>query len=175
MLKNMVVITDKGDSRFNEGGLYTRKRIREANIDLKNKGKELTAFRPADPAISEAVLLGITQASLTTESWLSAASFQETTKVLSEASISSKIDNLNGLKENIILGQLIPAGTGLRAYQAMYISSEIGNIFGRAFKEEIKGFKEQQDTMIEDIQAEMTEIAIQSELAEMNELSEENN
>ena len=174
MLKNMVVITDKGDSRLNEGGLYTRKKIREVNTELKNKGKELASFRPADPAISEAVLLGITQASLTTESWLSAASFQETTKVLSDASISSKIDNLNGLKENIILGQLIPAGTGLRAYQEMYISSEIGNIFGRAFKEEIKGYKEQHDSMIEDIQAEMTEIAIQSELAEMNELVEEN-
>lgn len=172
LLKNMVVVTDKGDSRFSEGGLYPRKKLREANADLKNRGKELATFRPADPAISEPVLLGITQASLTTESWLSAASFQETTKVLSDASISSKIDDLNGLKENIILGQLIPAGTGLRAYQEMYISSEIGNIFGRAFREEIKGYKEQQDSIIEDIQAEMTQIASQNELAEMNELAE---
>jgi len=76
------------------------------------------------------LLLGITQASLTTESWLSAASFQETTKVLSEASSAAKSDKLLGLKENIILGQLIPAGTGLREYQDMLVASDVGNIFG---------------------------------------------
>jgi DNA-directed RNA polymerase subunit beta' len=74
--------------------------------------------------------LGITQASLQTESWLSAASFQETTRVLSEAAVQAKVDHLVGLKENIILGQLIPAGTGLRKYQEMNVISEVGNIFG---------------------------------------------
>jgi len=68
---------------------------------------------------------------LQTESWLSAASFQETTRVLSEASVQAKVDHLIGLKENIILGQLIPAGTGLRKYQEMNVISEIGNIFGK--------------------------------------------
>ena len=75
-------------------------------------------------------MLGITQASLTTESWLSASSFQETTRVLADASIASKIDTLSGLKENIIIGQLVPAGTGLRHYKDMIVTSEAGNIFG---------------------------------------------
>lgn len=173
-LKNMVVITDKGDSKYNEGGLYVRKKVRDVNNELKHKGKNQASFRPAEPAISEPVLLGITQASLTTESWLSAASFQETTKVLSDASISSKVDNLIGLKENIILGQLIPAGTGLRKYQDMYISSDIGNIFGRIkIEEDIsdRGSFSSSITM-EDIQSEMPETVVHEEIAEM-ELEEE--
>jgi DNA-directed RNA polymerase subunit beta' len=80
--------------------------------------------------VAEPLLLGITQASLTTESWLSAASFQETTRVLADASAAAKADRLQGLKENIILGQLIPAGTGLRQYQDMLVSSAVVNIFG---------------------------------------------
>jgi len=129
-IKNMVVITDKGDSRFNENQIVTRKKVRDANNELKKKGLTLAEFRPAEPAIAEPILLGITQASLTTESWLSAASFQETTRVLSDAAVAAKVDHLFGLKENIILGQLIPAGTGLRHYQNMTVISEIGNIFG---------------------------------------------
>jgi len=131
-LKNMLVITDKGDTKFTEGQLVPRRRIRDVNNDMKNKGKMLAESRPSDPAISEPILLGITQASLSTESWLSAASFQETTRVLSDASVAAKVDNLIGLKENIILGQLIPAGTGLRKYQEMLVTTDIGNIFGRA-------------------------------------------
>jgi len=129
-IKNMVVITDKGDSRFNENQIVTRKKVRDANNELKKKGLTPAEFRPAEPAIAEPILLGITQASLTTESWLSAASFQETTRVLSDAAVAAKVDHLFGLKENIILGQLIPAGTGLRHYQNMTVISEIGNIFG---------------------------------------------
>lgn len=129
-IKNMVVITDKGDSRFNENQIVTRKKVRDANNELKKKGLTTAEFRPAEPAIAEPILLGITQASLTTESWLSAASFQETTRVLSDAAVAAKVDHLFGLKENIILGQLIPAGTGLRHYQNMTVISEIGNIFG---------------------------------------------
>ena len=178
MLKNMVVIEEKGDSKFNENALYTRKQVNTANKELKNKGKMPATVRPASPAISEPVLLGITQAAITTESWLSAASFQETTKVLSDAAISARVDDLIGLKENIILGQLIPAGTGLRNYQEMFISSEVGNIFGRAFKDEVekarsKQEQEHQATLMEDIQAEMVEAVTQQDIDAMNQLSEE--
>ncbi len=135
-LKSMVVITDKGDSKFSENRQITKKSVREVNAGLKKEEKTLASFRPTEPAIGEPILLGITQASLTTESWLSAASFQETTRVLSDASVAAKVDMLAGLKENIILGQLIPAGTGLRKYQDMIIDSEIGNIFGKKPKKE---------------------------------------
>jgi len=130
-LKKHVVITDSGESKQKLNKLLSRKKMREINNDVKRKMMTQAAFRPADPVIAEPLLLGITQASLSTESWLSAASFQETTRVLSEASVAAKVDNLMGLKENIILGQLIPAGTGLRHYQQMNISSDIGNIFGK--------------------------------------------
>ncbi|MFA7626938.1 MAG: DNA-directed RNA polymerase subunit beta', partial [Candidatus Kapaibacterium sp.] len=132
VIKNMVVITDKGESKYSEGYLTQKRKVREINNDLKKKSLRIAEFEPAEPAISEPILLGITQASLTTESWLSAASFQETTRVLSEASVAAKVDNLAGLKENIILGQLIPAGTGLRQYQEMSWLSDVGNIFGKA-------------------------------------------
>ncbi len=135
-LKTMVVITEKADSKFNENYLMSRKKVREANRELKKQGQKPAAFRPAEPAVSVPILLGITQASLTTESWLSASSFQETTRVLSDASIAGKVDNLIGLKENIILGQLIPAGTGLREYQEILIDSTVGNIFGRPVEEQ---------------------------------------
>jgi DNA-directed RNA polymerase subunit beta' len=130
-LKRQVVITDPESSGYTKGDLVYRRGVREENLKLKKKKSKPIQYRPAEPAISEPILLGITQASLTTESWLSAASFQETTRVLSDASVASKVDNLNGLKENVILGQLIPAGTGLRTYQTMKIMSELGNIFGR--------------------------------------------
>lgn len=155
MLKNMVVISEKGDSKFSEGQLVARRKVRDINNDLRHKGKAVAEFRPADPAISEPILLGITQASLTTESWLSAASFQETTRVLSDASVAAKVDNLIGLKENIILGQLIPAGTGLRHYQDMVVNSEIGNIFGRADSLNIKAYNDNLEIdMSEAIEAE---------------------
>jgi DNA-directed RNA polymerase subunit beta' len=137
-IKNFVVITDKGDTKFSENHLYSRKKVRDANDEMKRFNLKPAEFRPAEPAIAEPILLGITQASLTTASWLSAASFQETTKVLSEASVAAKVDNLLGLKENIILGQLIPAGTGLRHYQDIIVDSEVGNIFGhRDYDQEI--------------------------------------
>jgi DNA-directed RNA polymerase subunit beta' len=130
-LKKHVVITDPGETGLKLNKLLSRKKMREVNNDTKRKMMTQAAFRPAEPVIAEPLLLGITQASLSTESWLSAASFQETTRVLSEASVAAKVDNLMGLKENIILGQLIPAGTGLRHYQQMQIKSDIGNIFGK--------------------------------------------
>ena len=129
-LRNCVVVTDKGDSKLKVGQIVDKKIVREINVELKKKEKAAVKSRNAEPAIGEPLLLGITQASLTTESWLSAASFQETTRVLADASAAAKVDRLLGLKENIILGQLIPAGTGLRAYQEMLVASDVGNIFG---------------------------------------------
>jgi len=162
-LKNMVVITNKGDSKFSEGQLVSRRRVRDVNNDLKNKGKVLAEFRPAEPAISEPILLGITQAALTTESWLSAASFQETTRVLSDAAVAAKTDYLSGLKENIIIGQLIPAGTGLRHYQDMIVTSSVGNIFGRRTE----------DTKAKDFITPVDlQTAIEQEMALVNEQSE---
>ena len=84
---------------------------------LKRKDGVLVEIRPATPATSRQLLMGITRASLQTESFISAASFQETTKVLNEAAVAAKEDNLKGLKENVIVGHLIPAGTGTRAFQ----------------------------------------------------------
>ena len=101
-------IVDPGDSRFLEGEQVDRVELEETNRRLLNEGK--------DTAEAEAVLLGITKASLATESFISAASFQETTRVLTEASINSKTDALRGLKENVIMGRLIPAGTGSEFY-----------------------------------------------------------
>ncbi len=129
-LKNCVVITEKGDTKFKFGEVVSKKRFKEANDEATKKEKKPAKSRKAEPSIAGPLLLGITQASLTTESWLSAASFQETTRVLSDASASAKVDHMHGLKENIILGQLIPAGTGLRRYQDMLVKSEAGNIFG---------------------------------------------
>ena len=91
---------------------------------LKKKDKAVIKFKDAVPATAEPVLLGITQTSLTTDSFISAASFQETTKVLTDAAIRGKVDNLLGLKENVIIGQLIPAGTGLRKYREILVAEK---------------------------------------------------
>jgi DNA-directed RNA polymerase subunit beta' len=130
-LKNMVVITEPGDTNFSEGQLVSKKRFREVNSMMRKKEVRLAEARQAENAIAEPILLGITQVSLQTDSWLSAASFQETTRVLSDAAIHARSDKFLGLKENIIVGQPIPAGTGLRRYQKMIIDSDIGDIFGR--------------------------------------------
>jgi DNA-directed RNA polymerase subunit beta' len=122
-IKNQVVITEKGDSRLKVGALVPKRKFKELNMEIKKKGKKPAEARDAEPATSEPLLLGITQASLTTESFISAASFQETTKVLTDAAIEAKVDNLYGLKENVIMGRLIPAGTGLRQYRDLLVSS----------------------------------------------------
>jgi len=129
-LRGCVVVTGPGDSKMKLGQIIDKKILREINAELKKKERAAAKSRNAEPAIGEPLLLGITQASLTTESWLSAASFQETTRVLADASAAAKVDKLLGLKENIILGQLVPAGTGLRSYQEMLVASDVGNIFG---------------------------------------------
>jgi len=124
-LKGMVVITDTGDSdKVSEGDILTKKEVKDLNTALKKKDKSQIKSREAVPATAEPVLLGITQTSLTTDSFISAASFQETTKVLTDASIRGKVDNLLGLKENVIIGQLIPAGTGLRKYRDLLVTEK---------------------------------------------------
>lgn len=123
-LESVVYITDKGDSKFKEGQLVQRSKFRETNSDLKKKGKKPASARDAEPATFEHILLGITQAALSTESFISAASFQETTKVLTNAAIEAKEDFLLGLKENVVMGGLIPAGTGLKKYKNIILKTE---------------------------------------------------
>jgi DNA-directed RNA polymerase subunit beta' len=115
MLKK-VRIENPGDSDFYTASLVDLLEVEQKNEELKAEGKTPATYRRA--------LLGITKASLATESFLSAASFQETTKVLTEAAIKGKVDNLMGLKENVIIGKLIPTGTGLKRYQEIKINTE---------------------------------------------------
>lgn len=119
------VVVDAGDSsRMRPGQIVTGKELRDENSTLRRKDQKLVEVRDAVPAVSKPTLQGITQASLKTESWLSAASFQETTKVLSEAAIKGKLDGLMGLKENVIVGHLIPAGTGQRHFRDLIVTSQ---------------------------------------------------
>jgi DNA-directed RNA polymerase subunit beta' len=118
-------IIDPGESnRLKAGQLVTIRQIREENSYLKRNDKKVVEFRDAVAATSMPLLLGITKASLGTESWISAASFQETTKVLSTAAIAAKRDDLKGLKENVIVGKRIPAGTGLRHYNNLIVTTK---------------------------------------------------
>jgi DNA-directed RNA polymerase subunit beta' len=119
------VIVDAGDSEIlKPGQIVSARRLRDENSSLKRRDLRLVQVRDAEAAVSQPTLQGITQASLGTESFISAASFQETTKVLSEASIRGKTDFLLGLKENVIVGHLIPAGTGLREYTNLIVGSQ---------------------------------------------------
>ena len=118
------VVTDPGGSDLKKGATLDRREVREHNNELIKDGKDELQTREAEPAISKPILLGITRASLSTESWLSAASFQETTKVLTQASIEAKRDLLRGLKENVIVGHKVPAGTGLLKYDELIVGSK---------------------------------------------------
>ncbi len=113
-----------GDSEnLKPGQIISARELRDENSTLKRKDMKVVEVREAIPAVSKPTLQGITQASLKTESFLSAASFQETTKVLSEAAIRGKRDTLLGLKENVIVGHLIPAGTGQRQFKDLIVGS----------------------------------------------------
>ena len=114
---NSVVVEKPGESEYAEYQLVNRKDMEEAVAQLTTDSKVLPEYRDAEPATHTPLLLGITRASLNTESVFSAASFQETTRVLTSAAINAKTDTLRGLKENIIVGRLIPAGTGLAKYE----------------------------------------------------------
>jgi DNA-directed RNA polymerase subunit beta' len=118
------VVVDPGDSpELKAGQIVSARRLRDENSQMKRSDKQLVIARDAVPATSTPLLQGITRASLQTQSFISAASFQETTKVLNEAAISGKEDHLLGLKENVIVGHLIPAGTGVRDFQKMNVGS----------------------------------------------------
>lgn len=118
-------VTDPGESsNMHAGQIVSLKELRQENSALRRQDMKLVEFRDAVSATAQPVLMGITKASLGTKSFMSAASFQETTKVLNEAAIAGKIDELSGLKENVIVGHLIPAGTGLRAYDNVVTGSQ---------------------------------------------------
>ena len=124
-LYGMMVVTDSGDSEeLRSGQIISARKLRDENSQLKRADKKIAVAREAIPSTSTPMLQGITRASLQTQSFISAASFQETTKVLNEAAISGKEDHLLGLKENVIVGHLIPAGTGTRKFQKMIVSSK---------------------------------------------------
>ena len=119
------VVTEAGDSgKMRPGQIISLREVREENSVLRRNDKKLVEFRDATPATSAPTLLGITKASLGVQSWISAASFQETTKVLSSAAIHGKTDDMLGLKENVITGHPIPAGTGLREFENMIVGSK---------------------------------------------------
>ncbi len=121
-LRDKVVIISKGDSKFKNGQIQLKKKVRETNGELRKKSKKVIEYKDAEPATSEPVLLGITSAALSTDSFISAASFQETTKVLTDAAIEGRVDSLLGLKENVIMGHLIPAGTGLKYFKDIIVT-----------------------------------------------------
>ncbi|MEZ4797464.1 MAG: DNA-directed RNA polymerase subunit beta' [Flavobacteriaceae bacterium] len=119
------VVEDAGDSEnLKAGQIVTPRELRDENSILRREDKKLVVARDANPATATPILQGITRASLQTKSFISAASFQETTKVLNEAAVNGKIDDLEGLKENVIVGHKIPAGTGLRRYDNIIVGSK---------------------------------------------------
>ena len=119
------VVTDAGDSEnLHVGQIVTARKLRDENSVLKRKDMKLVVARDAAPATSRQILQGITRAALQTSSFMSAASFQETTKVLNEAAINGKVDKLEGMKENVICGHLIPAGTGQREFEKIIVGSK---------------------------------------------------
>ena len=134
-----VKIEDAGETNLLPGGLYTRFDLQEANEKAIEENKE--------PAYGRDVLLGITKASLATPSFLSAASFQETTRVLTDAAIKGKKDTLSGLKENVIIGKLIPAGTGMKRYKSIEVDYGVNTELMESFSqkeldEEVENFEE---------------------------------
>ncbi len=140
-LSQLKVVEDPGDSeRFKAGQLVSPRELREENSSLRRQDKNLVVVRDVIPATASPVLQGITRASLQTKSFISAASFQETTKVLNEAAIRGKIDDLEGLKENVIVGRRIPAGTGLKEYENIIV-----------------GHKEEYENMVIDAMKDMIE------------------
>ena len=119
------VVVDAGDSEMMKPGqIVTARRLRDENSSLKRRDLRLVQVRDAVPATSTQILQGITRAALQTKSFMSAASFQETTKVLNEAAIRGKVDRLEGMKENVICGHLVPAGTGLRQWNRIIVGSK---------------------------------------------------
>ena len=135
----MKVVEEAGESEnLQAGQIISARELRDENSILKRNDKKVVEARDAVAATATPILQGITRASLQTKSFISAASFQETTKVLNEAAVSGKVDHLEGLKENVIVGHRIPAGTGMRDYESIIVGSkeEYDEIMAR--KEELK-------------------------------------
>ncbi len=133
-------VTDPGDSSIlHPGMIVSTRKLRDENSVLKRRDLKPAEARDAIPATSNQVLQGITRAALQTNSFFSAASFQETTKVLNEAAILGKVDRLEGLKENVIVGHLIPAGTGQREYNSIIVGSleEYESMTGQTVESEL--------------------------------------
>jgi DNA-directed RNA polymerase subunit beta' len=126
-----VRVVDSGDSDFLIGDRVDRIHFTAVNAILRAEGKKVATAKP--------VLLGITQSSLGTESFISAASFQETTRILAEAALSGQIDHLYGLKENVIVGKLIPAGTGTKVFRKKYLGDDTSALEKQAQEEELSG------------------------------------
>ena len=123
-LANMVVITDPGDTGLEEDMMIEKSEFNDINKDTKAEGKNIAKYRKSISATFEPILMGITRASLNTESFISAASFQETTRVLTDAATAGKTDYLYGLKENVAVGRLIPAGTGTPKYSNLLVGMD---------------------------------------------------
>ena len=124
-LKKRVVVTNSGDSDYDEGDVVLNENIKDMINELKSSGKKTIKTRKAKPVTFSPLLLGITRASLNTESFISAASFQETTRVLTDAAVEGKTDRLAGLKENVIIGRLIPAGTGIEQNRDIIVTNPV--------------------------------------------------
>jgi DNA-directed RNA polymerase subunit beta' len=122
-IKNNAVVSNPGDSDYEMFDVVTKQNAKDLNNELKEQGKTVIKTVKAKPATSKPLMLGITRASLNTDSFISAASFQETTRVLTDAAIEAKTDYLLGLKENVIIGRLIPAGTGLKEFRDLLVKS----------------------------------------------------
>jgi DNA-directed RNA polymerase subunit beta' len=119
-----LIVEDAGESEdLKAGQIVSPRELRDEHSKLKRMDKKTVTSREAIPATSSPILQGITRASLQTDSFISAASFQETTKVLNEAAVKGKVDHLMGLKENVIVGKLIPAGTGFREFGDVIVGS----------------------------------------------------
>jgi DNA-directed RNA polymerase subunit beta' len=119
------VVEEAGDSdTLKAGQIVTMRQLRDENSLLRRADKNLVVARPAIPAVATPILQGITRASLQTKSFISAASFQETTKVLNEAAVAGKVDFLEGVKENVIVGHKIPAGTGMRKFTRLVVGTK---------------------------------------------------
>ena len=124
-ISSMVIVNEIGDSDLEKDSMIDRVDFNDVNKELKADGMQVASYRRPKPATFEPILMGITQASLNTESFISAASFQETTRVLTDASTSGKTDYLRGLKENVAVGRLIPAGTGTPGVRNLLVGSEL--------------------------------------------------
>ena len=167
MLKK-VRIESSGDTEYLPGTLVDVLEYEDLNEELVKEGKE--------PADGKQIMLGITKAALATNSFLSAASFQETTKVLTEAAIKGKIDPLVGLKENVIIGKLIPAGTGMKRYRNTRLSTDENLLARLAAEDEVsirEDYAEEEDEDIEISEELYDEEEMTDDMSDMNEMEED--